>query len=195
MTGLSCNDPPWCAKFQTGLAVHAGGGGAPERITTLNSSALHFQNPQPWKSLSKPTSERVRQNTYIHATNNSKPYTRTKQPELCKSAESTYRVAISTRGQNNQNCANQQRAPTELRSLHADKTTKTVQISREHRQSCDLYSSMVFAPPSKKDNTYKRTTLHGTSKRPPTKFVSSLHKETGSRQANHGAPPHQHARN
>ena len=105
-------------------------------------------------------------------------YTRTKQPELCNSAESTDKVAISTRGQKNPNCATQQRAPTELRSLHADKTTRTVQFSREHRQRCDLYNSMVLAPPSKKDNTYKRTTLHGTSKRPPTKFVSSLRRET-----------------
>ena len=38
------------------------------------------------------------------------------------------------------NCSIQQSAPTELRSLHADKTTRTMQISREHRQSCELYT-------------------------------------------------------
>ena len=31
------------------------------------------------------------------------------------------------------------KTPTELRSLHADKTNRTVQFRKEHRQSCDLY--------------------------------------------------------
>ena len=108
------------------------------RLTTPNR-AIQQRAPTELRSLHADKTTRTVQISREHR-QSCDLNTRTKQSELCKSAESTDRVAISTRGQNNPNCAIQQRAPTELRSLHADKTIRTAQFSREHRQRCDLYT-------------------------------------------------------